>query len=123
VIDFVGQRPIGRLRMMGVDCVILLLQVVMLAVTAATSPPETVVVGNVTALDLDRVERGVTMEDGEGVDEDTEIEGDDGLEHHEMMERHDTEEEEDKSTVVRVGVTETMRTLWNSDAPLLRRFR
>jgi hypothetical protein len=115
--------PIGRLRMMGVDFVILLLQVVMLAVTAATSPPETVVVANMTAVDLDRVERGVTMEDGEGVDEDAEIEGDDGSEHHEMMERHDTEEEEDKSTVVRVGVTETMRTLWNSDAPLLRRFR
>jgi hypothetical protein len=111
--------PIGRLRMMGVDFIILVLQVVMLAVTATTSPPEVVEV--ITTVDLDRVERGVTMEEGDG--DEIDGVGDDGLERNEMMERNESEEEEDRSTVVRVGVTETIRTLWDSDAPLIRRFR
>jgi hypothetical protein len=88
----------------------------MLAVTASTAPPETTEEPVATAsVDLDRTERGESTE--EAVEDSGDVE-----ERNEMMERHDPHDQE-RQPVVRVGVADTIKRLWDSEAPLVRRFR
>jgi hypothetical protein len=77
----------------------------MLAITASTTPSTetTDVVRIHVPSSLDRAERGETddFEEGGGTSHET------GFEH----------------VVVRVGVVETIKTLWDNDTPIVRRFR
>jgi hypothetical protein len=85
----------------------------MLAITASTTPPPASATGSRTtaSVDLDRAERGVTTETD---DPPSAEEGDGaGVVHEEGYE----------NIVVRVGVVETIRGLWDNQAPLVRRFR
>jgi hypothetical protein len=82
----------------------------MLAITAITSPPPLVPdVGQSRAsmsTELDRAERGGTSENGE-------VEDSNGENHSAVYE----------PIVLDVGVVETIRSLWDSETPLVRRFR
>jgi len=79
----------------------------MLAITASTTPPTSSSNGTRITVysDLDRAERGVTNDDdpdeGSGVTQDV------GYEH----------------VIVRVGVVEAIKSLWDNDSPIVRRFR
>jgi len=96
--------------------VILVLQLIMLAVTACTTPPEpnseTGSYRIIASTDLDRAERG---EEGTPIDgsdqepnlEEREARGDLGYEH----------------VTIRVGIVDTIRELWESEARIIRRFR
>ena len=80
----------------------------MLAVTASTTPPTSSSNGTTIAVssDLDRAERGVTNDDSDP-DEGNGVTQDVGYEH----------------VIVRVGVVETIKLLWDNDSPIVRRFR
>lgn len=78
----------------------------MLAITLSTTPSTTSTNGTRTAVssELDRAERGVTDEEG---NEGSEVTQDVGYEH----------------VTIRVGVVETIKSLWKNDSPIVRRFR
>lgn len=104
------------------DLIILGLQLTMLAVTASTAPPEPVTVRASGSEELDRAERG---ENDEGVAREEVEEDPEGPE----MERKDELERETRvdngyePIVINVGVVETIRLLWGSEVPMVRRFR
>jgi hypothetical protein len=87
----------------------------MLAVTVSTTPGERTGTGvsrPITSPELDRVERGeedtvAETEDHEDTAEEREARGNIGYEH----------------VTVRVGVVDTIRELWESEARIVRRFR
>src|SRR5204863_5419136 len=98
--------PISLLRLLSVDVVILFLQLTMLAITASTTLSTAPSDGTrtIAPLDLDREEQGFTDELAESRDV-TAL--DTGYEH----------------VVVRVGVVETIKSLWDNDVPIVRRVR
>jgi hypothetical protein len=98
--------PISRLRLLAVDVILLSLQLTMLAITASTIPLTTPENGTRVAVssDLDRAERGVTDEEG---NDGSEVTQDVGYDHF----------------TIRVGVVETIKSLWDNDSPIVRRFR
>jgi Fungal domain of unknown function (DUF1746) len=117
LIDFIGQRmcscesfdvggPISRLRLLSVDLIILGLQLVMLAIGCSGSSDLSPGNGNARggSAELDRAERGET---GDEEEEEGMVTNDAGYEH----------------VTVRVGVVETIRSLWNNDTPVVRRMR
>lgn len=108
--------PISRLRLLAVDLIILGLQLTMLAVTASTAPPEPAQTRASGSEELDRAERGENPAE-EGTEEE---EGEDVAEL-ERETRTDTGGYE--HTVINVGVVETIKLLWESEAPIVRRFR
>jgi len=87
----------------------------MLAVTASTTPADATNTDEpyrmIMSLELDRAERGEDMtadaENQEESAEEREARGDIGYEH----------------VTVRVGVVDTIRELWESEARIVRRFR
>jgi hypothetical protein len=89
----------------------------MLAVIASTAPPDPATVADVprvaVAADLDRAEQGEGSyetqieEQPEGSGETEIIRSDTGYEH----------------VTVRVGVVETIKSLWDDETPIVRRFR
>jgi len=103
-----------------VDVVILALQMTMLAVTATTAAEggSRNVAATSSSMELDRAERG----QGEA-----EVEGEAGTPDEDVEERglmeSDVIDEEDKLVVVNVGVVETIKRLWDSEEPIVRRFR
>jgi hypothetical protein len=106
--DFVD-GPISRLRLLVIDIMIFLLQLTMLAITACTTPQPTAasrISAPVVSADLDRVERGVSTTSSSKEEGALSLHGE-GYE----------------NIVVRVGVVETIRSLWDNDVPLVRRFR
>ena len=102
----IEQGPINRLRLLAVDLLLLSLQLTMLAITVSTTPSTTSTNGTRISVssDLDRAERGATDEEG---DEGSGVTQDVGYEH----------------VTIRVGVVETIRSLWDNDSPIVRRFR
>ena len=92
----------------------------MLAVTASTAPPEPAQTRATGSEELDRAERGANGE------EEGSVEGDEGggdvetevLERETRMETGGYEH-----TVINVGVVETIKMLWGSEVPIVRRFR
>lgn len=94
----------------------LLLQLVMLAITASTTPAEMNVEGTpsriIASADLDRAESGEDETEVSDVDETLAIE--------ERMERKELGYEH---VTVRIGVVDTITELWDSEARLVRRFR
>ena len=98
--------PISRLRLLAVDIILFSLQLTMLAITVSTTPSTTPANGTRIAVssELDRAERGVTDENG---DEGNGVTRDVGYEH----------------VTIRVGVVETIKSLWDNDSPIVRRFR
>jgi hypothetical protein len=105
-----------------VDVVILALQMTMLAVTATTAAEggSRNVAATSSSMELDRAERG----EGEA---EAEAEGEAGTPDEDVEERglmeSDVIDEEDKLVVVNVGVVETIKRLWDSEEPIVRRFR
>jgi len=101
--------PISRLRLLAVDLAVLVLQLTMLAITASTGPSNTTSGESraATSSELDRTERGAG-EDGGGDDEQV------------SLTSHDSPFEH---VHVRVGVIDTIRSLWDSETPIVRRFR
>lgn len=94
------------------DLIFLLLQLTMLAITASTMPSTAIgqqSVGRVAVLsDLSRAERGETDEIVQSSDrENGKVTHDTGYEH----------------ITVQVEVVETIKSLWESEAPIVRRFR
>ena len=88
----------------------------MLAVTACTTPPEpnseTGSYRIIASTDLDRAERGEEATPIDGSDQEPNLEerearGDLGYEH----------------VTIRVGIVDTIRELWESEARIIRRFR
>jgi len=103
------------------DLIILGLQLTMLAVTASTAPPEPVTVRANGSEELDRAERGenedVEREEEEEYPERPETERKDELE-------RDTRADNGyEPIVINVGVVETIKLLWGSEVPIVRRFR
>ena len=98
--------PTSRLRLLSVDVIILLLQLTMLAITASTTLSTVLSNGvrPIVSLDLDQEEQGLTDELVEGR----------GMTSHDSGYEH---------VVVRVGVVETIKSLWDNDVPIVRRFR
>jgi hypothetical protein len=98
--------PINRLQLLTVDIILLSLQLTMLAITLSTTPSTTSMNETRTAVssELDRAERGVTDEEG---NEGSEVTLDVGYE----------------QVIIRVGVVETIKSLWKNDSPIVRRFR
>lgn len=94
----------------------LLLQLVMLAITASTTPAETSVEGApariIASADLDRAERGEEETEVSDLDETSAIE-----------ERTERKELGYEHVTVRIGVVNTITELWDSEARLVRRFR
>lgn len=98
---------------------ILLLQLTMLAITASTTPSTITGTSSITgssngtrvvvrsSSDLDRVERGMT--------DDGDVGGGGG-----RSPSHDVGYEQ---VIIRVGVVETIRSLWDNETPIVRRFR
>lgn len=110
--------PISRLRLLAVDIVILLLQLIMLAIGVSTTTPPSRSMPNVARVavssDLDRAERGET-EDGSG-----DSGGDSGGGGGGMGRGQDSGFEH---VIVSVGVVETIKSLWDNEEPIVRRFR
>ena len=98
--------------------IILGLQLTMLAVTASTAPPEVVQARPTGSEELDRAERGENPEDEEEEEEDVQ-EGEEVSE----TDRETRTESGYEHTVISVGVVETIKLLWDSDVPVVRRFR
>lgn len=111
--------PISRLRLLAVDLIILGLQLTMLAVTASTAPPEPIQTRASGSEELDRAERGENIEEEGSVEEEEQGEEDTvGLERETRTETGGYEH-----TIINVGVVETIKMLWESETPIVRRFR
>jgi len=100
-----------------VDLIILGLQLTMLAVTASTAPPEVVQARPTGSEELDRAERGENPEDEE---EEEDVQEGEEVSEADMETRTESGYEH---TVISVGVVETIKLLWDSDVPVVRRFR
>jgi hypothetical protein len=121
LIDFIGQRlsfegflvmvggPISRLRLLSVDVIILCLQLVMLAISSASEEGlEMDRTGGPAALDsAERGEREGRVGNDQGNEDEGMVVNDIGYEH----------------IVLRVGVVETIRSLWNTEARVIQRMR
>lgn len=95
---------------------ILLLQLTMLAVIASTAPPDPATVNLprvAVSADLDRAEQGEGSFETEGEEQP------EGSEETEII-PHDTGYQH---VTVRVGVVETIKSLWDDETPIVRRFR
>jgi hypothetical protein len=105
-VSVLSKGPINRLRLLAVDVVLLSLQLTMLAITVSTTPLTTSTHGTrmAVASDLSRAEQGITDEEGR---EGSGIAQDVGYEH----------------VTIRIGVVETIKSLWDDDSPIVRRFR
>ena len=120
----------NRLRLVMMDLILLLLQLTMLAINANTVPRTGALGGNAStsaldrvsmSQDLDRVERGEATNIGENTEQmalqESSSSGSDngrsdnggssGYEH----------------VTIRIGVIETIKLLWDNEAPIVRRFR
>ena len=103
------------------DLIILGLQLTMLAVTASTAPPEPVTVRASGSEELDRAERGANEEDV-AREEEEDQEGPE-MERKDELERDTRADNGYEPIVINVGVVETIKLLWGSEVPIVRRFR
>ena len=105
-----------------VDLIILGLQLTMLAITASTAPPELVTVRASGSEELDRAERGENDEGAAREEEEVDPEGSE-MERKDELERETRADNGYEPTVINVGVVETIKLLWGSEVPIVRRFR
>jgi hypothetical protein len=114
--------PISRWRLLIMDLIILGLQLTMLAVTASTAPPEPATVRASGSEELDRAERGESDESTAREEEGEDPEGAE-MERNDELVRETKAENGYEPIVINVGVVETIKLLWGSEVPIVRRFR